>query len=400
LNTVGVDQPALDSTRVAGTTPPTRRPFVSVVVPAFNEALILMQSLTTIHEYMSLLDERYRWEIIVVNDGSTDETGAIAELFASTHSGVRVLHHVVNFQLGQALRYAFNSCSGDYVVTLDCDLSYGPYHIELLLDALRTGHAKIAIASPYMRGGQATNIPVTRRVLSRGANGFLSLAAAGRLSTLTGMVRAYDRPFLTSLSLRSVGTEINTEIVYKAQLLGARIVEVPAHLDWPSNHDTGSPRRSHARLGRSVSSYAFSGFLFRPIAFFLVPGIVLLLLSLIEVGWIGFHTVSHMGGLSGSLDHRLSVSLAMTWQESAHSYVIGGVSLILAVQIISLGILSAQNKRYFEEVFLLGTSISRAIGRTTIGGPDDATSEHTPRERPRPPSEEPRRSGPPEERGP
>jgi hypothetical protein len=113
-----------------------------------------------------------------------------------------------------------------------------------------------------------------------------------------------------------------------------------------------------------MSSYAFSGFLFRPIAFFLVPGTILLLLSLLELGWIGWHTLSHVGGLSGSLDHRFSVALTMTWQESAHSFVIGGVSLILAVQLISLGILASQNKRYFEEVFHLGTALYRTVGRS------------------------------------
>jgi glycosyltransferase involved in cell wall biosynthesis len=358
---VSVEQSARSVTRRTEA-PRAQRPFVSVVVPAFNEALILMQSLTAIHQYMGLLDEEYRWEIVVVNDGSTDETGAIAEVFASTHTRVRVLHHATNFRLGQALRSAFSSCNGDYVVTLDCDLSYGPHHIELLLKALDTSHAQIAIASPYMKGGHATNIPLGRRVLSRGANGFLSLAAAGRLSTLTGMVRAYERPFLTSLTLRSVGTEINTEILYKAQLLGAQVVEVPAHLDWPDNRRSGSHGRPRLRLGRSVSSYMFSGFMFRPIAFFVLPGLALLLLALTEVGWIGWHTLSQMGDFSGSLDHRLSLALAMTWQEAAHSFVIGGISLILAVQLISLGILSGQNKRYFEELFQLGTSIYRSAG--------------------------------------
>ena len=233
------------------------RPFVSVVVPAYNEALILMESLSALYEYLHQLDEVYDWELVVVNDGSIDETGEIADAFAKLRPEVRVLHHAVNFQLGQALRYAFNTCRGDYVVTIDCDLSYAPEHIGELLERLRADHAKIAVASPYMKGGRTTSIPFLRRVLSRGANRFLSVASGGDLSTLTGMVRAYDRPFLTSLSLRAVGTDINTEILYKAQMLHARIVEVPAHLDWSAQQSRQGTRTSKMRLGSATSSYAF-----------------------------------------------------------------------------------------------------------------------------------------------
>ncbi len=182
--------------------PEGERPFVSVVVPAYNEALILMQSLTELYAYLSALSDTYEWELVIVNDGSQDETGAIADAFAASRAEVRVLHHAVNFRLGQALRYAFNTCQGDYVVTIDCDLSYAPEHIGLLLQRLRDDHAKIAVASPYMKGGETTGIPFGRRVLSRGANRFLSVASGGQLSPRTGMVRADDRPFLSSLSLR------------------------------------------------------------------------------------------------------------------------------------------------------------------------------------------------------
>ena len=74
-----------------------------------------------VNAHLHTLDEQYAWELVVVDDGSTDETGAIADAFAASRPEVRVLHHKINFNLGQALRYAFGTCRGDYVVTLDCD---------------------------------------------------------------------------------------------------------------------------------------------------------------------------------------------------------------------------------------------------------------------------------------
>jgi glycosyltransferase involved in cell wall biosynthesis len=347
--------PAVRDSAVA---PSTERPALSVVVPAYNEALILMDSLTTLYAHMHGLDEVYEWELVVVDDGSTDETGDIADAFAKSRPEVRVLHHKINFNLGQALRYAFGTCRGDYVVTLDCDLSYAPDHIELMLDELRSEHAKVAVASPYAKGGRTTKIPFFRRMLSWWANRFLKAVAEGDLSTFTGMVRAYDRRFLSTLDLKAMGTDINTEILFKAQMLGARIVEVPAHLDW-STQENRRERPSSLKVRSSTSSYAFAGFLFRPVAFFVVPGIILFGLAGYTLTWVVWNTVIHYQELEGSLDPRFSEAVAMTFDEGPHAFIVGGISLLLSVQLLSLGILASQSKRYFEEMFHLATSIFR-----------------------------------------
>jgi len=336
--------------------PEGRRPFVSVVVPAYNEALILMESLTELYAYLQALTDEYEWELVVVNDGSQDETGDIAEAFARTRPEVRVLHHAVNFRLGQALRFAFNTCHGDYVVTIDCDLSYSPDHIGLLLAQLRAEHAKIAVASPYMKGGRTSGIPFGRRVLSRGANRFLSASSGGQLSTLTGMVRAYDRPFLSSLSLRSMGTDINTEILYKAQLLNARVIEVPAHLDWTGQQAAAPERESKMQIGKSTSAYMFSGFMFRPVAFFIIPGLIVLAFALYNLGWLTYNILHEYSHLSGSFEPRMSEAFARTFDTRPHAYFVSGFTLVIAVQLLSLGIMSSQQKRYFEELFHLSTA--------------------------------------------
>jgi glycosyltransferase involved in cell wall biosynthesis len=336
-------------------------PLVSVIVPAYNEAAILEESLTKLTDHLASLEDLYRWELVVVNDGSTDETGGIAETFARTRANVRILHHHVNFRLGQALRYAFNSTRGDYVAVIDCDLSYDPEHLSRMLYAIEDSKARIVIASPYAKGGRTTNIPFGRRVLSRGANWMLSRAAGGDLTTLTGMVRVYDGRFLRSLDLRSMDAEINTEIVYKARILHARIVEIPAHLDWSFTSTGGTRRRANLRVSRSTVSSLFSSFLFRPFWFFLLPGLVLLAIAVYSFGWCVWHVAQVYGEPSPFGNSGLTGAIQNAYERAPHTFLITGITLVLSVQLIGLGVLAAQGKRYFEELFHLGTSIYRRV---------------------------------------
>src|SRR5579883_2224026 len=199
------------------------RPLVSLLVPAYNEALIIADNLAVICHYMETLESQYRWEVVIVNDGSRDDTGDRAEAFAKTCPNVRVVHHAINAGLGQALKTGFEECQGDYIITLDLDLSYSPDdHIERLLTKIRETGAKVVVASPYMKGGKVANVPWLRRVLSVWANRMLSSAAKRNLATLTGMVRVYDAEFVKSLNFRATGMDFNPEVIHKASLLKAR----------------------------------------------------------------------------------------------------------------------------------------------------------------------------------
>jgi glycosyltransferase involved in cell wall biosynthesis len=338
------------------------KPLVSVIVPAYNEEAILVESLTRLTEHLASLEDRYRWELVVVNDGSTDDTGQLAESFAATRPNIRILHHHVNFRLGQALRYAFNSTRGDYVAVIDCDLSYDPEHLTRMLYAIEDSHARIVIASPYAKGGRTTNIPFGRRILSRSANWLLSHAAGGDLTTLTGMVRVYDGRFLRSLDLRATDSEINTEIVYKARILHARIVEIPAHLDWSFTSTGGTRRRApNFRISRSTLSSLFSSFLFRPFVFFVLPGLILLAIALYSFGWCVWHVAEVYGEPSQFGNSGLTGAIQNAYDRAPHTFLITGITLVLSMQLIGLGVLAAQGKRYFEELFHLGTSIYRRV---------------------------------------
>lgn len=337
------------------------RPFVSLVVPAYNEAPLIESTLRTLCEYMRGLEADYSWEIVLINDGSTDGTYDIVETFARNNSNVRVFHHITNFGLGQAFKFAFRQCRGDYILTLDADLSYSTDHIRDLLDKIKETRAKIVVASPYMTGGKISNVPWLRRTLSVWANRFLGATSESHLSTLTSMVRAYDSRFLRSLNLRAQGMEVLPEIIYKARLLGARIEEVPAHLDWKLLKETPQ-RQSSMRLWRHTMRVIVSGFLFRPVIFFILPGLLMLLFAAYVNGWMLAHFVEQFQQLTQytPLFQRASAAIAAAYAASPHTFIVGISALMLGIQLVSLGILALQSKNYFEEVFHLASAIYRS----------------------------------------
>ena len=346
---------------------PETKKKISLVVPGYNEGLIVQQSFATLCRYMEKLEDRYDWELIFVNDGSSDETGEIAEKFAEEKENFFIYHNPYNFRLGQALRHAFRHCCGDYVVVLDLDLSYSPDHIERLIAKIISTKAKIVIASPYMHGGQVSNVPFLRKFLSVWANRFLSFLLtrdyfSDRITTITGMVRAYDREFLNRLNLKAMDVSINSEIIYKAMILRARIVEIPAHLDWgteKADKKGGSVRKSSMRIARSILQSLISGFIFRPFLFFIAPGLLVLTMSLFTLFHVSYYTIINYSALPAtqSIPYRFGTSLGEAFQISPHSFIVGGISLIVGIQLVSLGVLALQKKRYFEELYHLGSSI-------------------------------------------
>ena len=336
-----------------------RRPLVSLVVPAYNEEVILRDNLQVLCTYMESVADRYQWELVIVDDGSRDRTGEVADAFADTRDEVLVIHHRINGGLGRALRTAFENCRGDYVVTFDVDLSYTADHIGRLLDRIVETGAGVVAASAYMSGGQVANVPWSRLLASRWANRLLSIAASSRLSTLTCMVRAYSTSLLRRLDLRATGMEINSEIIYKAMLLRERVEEMPARLAWHPEEAESLPRRSSMRMARQTASVLLSGFLFRPVTLLVAPGCLILLFAAYVNAWMFIHFLREFSAMSGDLwiFDRASAAVEASFRQFPHTFVVGGIALMLAIQMIGLGALALQSRAYFEELFHLGTTM-------------------------------------------
>lgn len=336
--------------------------FISIVVPCYNEEAILQENFNNIQNFLESRKEKYIWEILIINDGSRDKTGEIADELEIKNENVKVIHHPINLNLGNALKTGFRNSKGEVIVVLDIDLSYSVENIEKLTDKLIEESADIVIASPYMKGGKVTAVPFFRKLLSKWVNRFMRLAAQDKYYTFTGMVRAYRSSFIRSVNLKTKDYEINPEIMYKAMILRARIIEIPAHLDWTEQNKYAGKRTSSIRILRGFFSGLMSAFIFRPYIFFMGIGTILICLSMYQLVWLLVDTLSlwhHLMIQEAQIEYTFSYSLAIQFNKNPQSFLVGGITFLAAIQFLSLGFLSLQSKRYFEEMFHISSSIKK-----------------------------------------
>ena len=336
------------------------RPSVTILLPAYNEATIITRSLNILCEHMSAQNDKYDWDILIVNDGSKDDTGKIAEELSQTLPNVSVHHNIVNKNLGGALRNGFKHAKGDYIVVLDIDLSFGPYNVENLMEAAIAQKADIVIASPYMKGGKTTGIPFHRLLLSKVLNKFMRWTSGINVHSFTGMARAYRREFLDTLNLKTSTYSINPEIIQKAYILRGRIIEIPSNLDWTFQNEHGANRTSSVRIFKGIMNGLMSSFIFRPYWFFMMIGLILFLASFYMIIWIFYHVYDMYPQIEASgqfFDDMFSEAVSEVYIKRPHAFLIGGFTFVAAIQFLGLGFISLQKKRYFDELFHLSSNI-------------------------------------------
>lgn len=205
---------------------------LSLVVPCYNEE----ESIPILHErLMPLLDElkgERELELVFVDDGSVDGTYQCVQSLFGGLVGVKVIfpRHERNLGLGAAHRTGFQAASGAIISVLDCDCSYDPRELLAFVELIESSRADIVTASPYHPNGSCEGARPWRIFLSRAANWMYSRILPLRLYCYTSMFRAYRREFARPEWIRSDGFLGVTEILVKAILEGARVLEHPATL--------------------------------------------------------------------------------------------------------------------------------------------------------------------------
>jgi dolichol-phosphate mannosyltransferase len=197
-----------------------------VIVPTYNER----QNIARLID--SVLGQDRRLEVLVVDDGSPDGTGAIVDEIAARNGRVHALHRPSKMGLGTAYLAGFRWAlerAYDFVFEMDADFSHDPNHLPQFLEAIHG--ADLVLGSRY-RHGKVTvvNWPIARLLLSYSANVYARAVTGMRLFDSTGGFKCFRRKVLEAIDLtavRSNGYAFQIEMSFRAWNKGFRIVEIP-----------------------------------------------------------------------------------------------------------------------------------------------------------------------------
>lgn len=259
---------------------------LSVITPVYNEELLIRDGAAKLIQTLRAFKDN--WELIFVNDGSTDKTFDILSERAEKDNHIRVLSYKRNRGRGYALRTGFKHCRGRYVITTESDLTWGSDIISKLYEELLDSEAEIVIASPYAKGGRLINVPFKRALLSWLGNKILSITVPENITMLSGMTRGYKGHVIRNLSLEEDGKEIHLEIVSKACMLGLVFSEIPATLTWQPPRKAKPQRKSKFRACKLIRTHLLFGFHEAPILLFGTLGTLALLIGLVLGLYLSF----------------------------------------------------------------------------------------------------------------
>lgn len=198
-----------------------------VIIPTFNELENLPLIVGRVQK------ARPDVHVLIVDDGSPDGTGELADQLASANPGrVHTMHRTTKDGLGAAYLagFAWGLDRGyDVVVEMDADGSHAPEQLYRLLDAIDRG-ADVAIGSRYVEGGKVLNWPYRRLVLSRTANTYSRVLLGVAIHDITAGYRAYRREVLEKIELDAVDSKgycFQIDLTWRAINNGFTVTEVP-----------------------------------------------------------------------------------------------------------------------------------------------------------------------------
>jgi glycosyltransferase involved in cell wall biosynthesis len=296
----------------------------TVVLPAYNEAAALPGVLRDLHDQLPP-----DYEVLVVDDGSTDDTAIVAE-----RGPCRLIRHRVNRGKGVAIRTGIAEASGDYVVIMDADATYPVAAIEQLVEHLAD--------HDMVRGNRvstAESMPLVNKIGNWFFNKLFAIAhgleSGDHLSGLYGLRRdAFRR-----LGLEARGFDIETEIGIKARARGLRVAEFPIEYKPRVGEKKLSPWRDGLRiLGRVIVLLL----IYKPWVSFILPGILLLVAS------VGVSIALSLGNV-----HTPYFGL------STNSFIVATLGILASFQLVIFGVAAAL---YGVEA---GNPPSRALLRLT-----------------------------------
>jgi undecaprenyl-phosphate 4-deoxy-4-formamido-L-arabinose transferase len=313
-------------------------PYVSVVVPVYNEEANLPELLERLGRTLSALGRSY--EIVLVNDGSRDRSLPLLREAAAGDSHLVVVDFNRNYGQHAAVFAGFEVCRGEVVVTLDADLQNPPEEIPKLVAKMEEGFDVVGSIRVHRQD------TLLRRVASKIVNRMTAVATGVQLSDYGCMLRAYSRPVVRMLAASS---EVSTFIPVLADLFAGRVTEIPvAH----SERRHGESKYSLWKLFR-LQFDLMTSFSVLPLRVTMGVGVVMAVASFLTA----------MVLIAGRL------TFGREWAVSGIFTLFSLVFFFLGVQLFAIGLLGEYVGRIYQQVrdrpryvirqVIRGTEISR-----------------------------------------
>ena len=234
----------------------------SIIIPAYNERLRIAEGLDKVLAYVA--EQRWNAEVIVVNDGSKDETDAIVRRYMQSHPNLRLLENPGNKGKGYAVRHGMMEASGDVLLLTDADLSAPIYEANKLFAAITAG-ADVAIGSRWLDSDSQTKRQSPIRQLGGRVFNILNRVFLGlQLKDTQCGFKAFTREAAKSIFpvTRIDRWGWDPEVLYLAGKLGFKVAEVP--VEWAHDERSKiSPIRDGIGIVRDmlrVRRFAFLGY--------------------------------------------------------------------------------------------------------------------------------------------
>jgi len=217
---------------------------ISAVLPAWNEAANLARTAAEVAE--ALEESARRFELIVVDDGSDDGTGEIADRLAGEDPRVRAVHHHENRGYGAAIRSGIEAARYEWIFFTDADGQFDPSEIKKLV-----GHAG---QSPFVAGYRSPRMdPLARRLYGRVFTGIVRALFRVKSRDVNCAFKLFKKELLEGARLESEGALINAEILVAAARRGVEPVEVPVrHRPRRAGEASGGSLRVVLRAGKEI----------------------------------------------------------------------------------------------------------------------------------------------------
>ncbi|MFH1505237.1 MAG: bifunctional class I SAM-dependent methyltransferase/glycosyltransferase family 2 protein [Candidatus Omnitrophota bacterium] len=195
---------------------------VSFVVPCHNEEMNVLPIIRGLSNFYS----KYIFEIIIIDDNSSDKTAEVAHSLAKEYKYVKVIKRLPPCGVGRALRDGLNQAKGEYILIMDSDFQHIIPEMRDLFDAIAAG-ADVAVGSRFSRQSVLLNYPFTKIIANRAFHILVNIFLAKRCRDISNNLKILRREVVENLTIEFDDFAANAETGLKPLLMGYKVKEVP-----------------------------------------------------------------------------------------------------------------------------------------------------------------------------